>query len=506
MVANAGLLMGVMIFTLAIIMAIGWWAGKNTRGFRDFLVADGKMPFWLTTATLLATFICGGTIMGGAGTAYNDGLQATIPDPFGAALCLIAGGAFYLSLIRKTGAVSAGSVYKNRYGISGAAVASLCMVPTFVFFAGSQVAAGAKLLQIMLGLDFFVIAVFMGAFVIVYTVIGGIKAVAWTDFVQIGLLVLGVLCLFPLTLIHLNSLGGHGAAVALKGRDFFSFGLLGDYSFAGIATYFALWVGTSAGAIPGCDVIQRGLVAKTPGTARWSGILSGVIMVIIGLMVVYIGAWSNLFVEKGMLSPEQVAAVEGDAELLIPLLTTKLMPSALVAFFFVGLMGAIMSSADSALFAPATILSNDLIRPLFEKTHRPYEEKDITRWTRYSVIFLGLLATILGGFTQSVFDLMVVGFTVQVVLFFPLTLALYWKGANKTGGIAGMVTGMVLVLGMMLVQRSVSPEPYWALTFGPMLIALAVQIIVSKATAAIDPPLPLVHEDGSIIKWPELAR
>jgi SSS family transporter len=506
MIANAGLLMGVIIVTLVLIMLIGWWAGKKTSGFRDFMVAEGKMPFWLTTATLLATFICGGTVMGGAGTAYNDGLQATIPDPFGAALCLIAGGAFYLSLIRKTGAVSAGSVYKNRYGAIGAAVASLCMVPTFVFFAGSQVAAGAKLFRIMLGFDFFATAMFMGIFVIVYTVMGGIKAVAWTDFVQIGLLVLGVLCLFPMTLIHLNSLGGHAAAVELMGRDFFSFGLLGDYSFTGIATYFALWVGTSAGAVPGCDVIQRGLVAKTPRTAKWSGIVSGVIMVLIGLMVVYIGAWSNLFVEKGLLSPEQVAAVEEDAELLIPLLTTKLMPSVLTALFFVGLIGAIMSSADSALFAPATILSNDLIRPWFERIHKPYTEKDLTRWTRYSVIFLGILATILGGFTQSVFDLMVVGFTVQVVLFFPLTLALYWKGANKTGAVAGMVTGMALVLGMMLVRRSVAPEPYWFLTFGPMLIALAVQIIVSRVTAKTDPPLPLTHEDGSIIKWPELAR
>jgi hypothetical protein len=59
---------------------------------------------------------------------------------------------------------------------------------------------------------------------------------------------------------------------------------------------------------------------------------------------------------------------------------------------------------------------------------------------------------------------------------------------------------------MMLVQGSVEPEPYWVLTFGPMLIALAVQIIVSKATAKQDPPVPLTHADGSILKWPELAR
>lgn len=507
MVENATLLIIVMIAALACFMFLGWLAGKKTSAkSEDYMAAGGKMPFWLTTATLLATFICGGTVLGGSGVAFTDGMQATIPDPFAACLCLIAGGFVFQGIIRKTGALSAASVYSDRYGQTGGLVSGLCTIWPMLFFAGAQVAATGKLFQIILGTQFVPIAIAAGAFVIIYTVFGGITAVAWTDFVQIGLLVIGVLVLFPVTLGKLNELGGHAAAVQLMGKDFFGFGLNGDWTFTGIMTYLALWVGASAGAMPGADIIQRGLVAKSPKVARWSSVTAGVIMVAIGLLVVYIGGWSHVFVENGMFSAQELALIESDSELLVPLLSTHLLPSWFVAIFFVGLLGAIMSSADSALFAPATIISNDVVRPFVEKkTGKPVEDKKLTLWTRYAVIGLGVVATLFGAFTQSVFTLMVIGFTIQIVLFFPLLLALYWKHANKTGGVWGMISGLVFCAVMMISQGTIDPEPYWVLVFGPMAVSLVVQVVVSLATAKKDPPVPLTHRDGSIVKWPELA-
>ena len=507
MVQNATFLIIVMIAALACFMYLGWLAGKKTSDkSEDYMAAGGKMPFWLTTATLLATFICGGTVMGGSGTAFVDGMQATIPDPFAACLCLVAGGFLFQHIIRKTGALSAASVYSDRYGTAGGLVSGICTIFPMLFFAGAQVAATGKLFQILLGWDFTTIAIASGLFVIVYTVFGGITAVAWTDFVQVGLLVLGVICLFPAVLSRLNEMGGHAAAVQLMGEEFFNFGLNGDWSFTGIMTYLALWVGASAGAMPGADIIQRGLVAKTPGVARWSSVTAGVLMTVIGLLVVFIGAWSNVFVDQGMFSASEIALINSDSELLIPLLATHLLPTWLVALFFVGLLGAIMSSADSALFAPATIVSNDIVRPLMEKkTGKPVEDKKLTLWTRFAVIGLGLIATLFGAFTQSVFTLMVIGFTIQIVLFFPLLLALYWKGANKTGGIWGMISGLAVCAILMISQGTIDYDPYWVLVFLPLAVTLLVEVVVSKATAQKDPPVPLTHRDGSIVKWPELA-
>jgi SSS family transporter len=507
MVENASLLLISMFLALACFMYIGWLAGKKSSSTSaDYMAAGGNMSFTITTATLLATFICGGTVLGGAGVAYSQGLQATIPDPFAACLCLIAGGFIFQGIIRKTGALSAASVYADRYGQIGGFVSGLCTIWPMLFFAGAQVAATGKLFQILLGWDFVTIAIASGIFVIIYTVFGGITAVAWTDFVQVSLLILGVVALFPIMLGLLNGMGGHEAVVELMGEDFFSFGLKGDYSFAGIISYLALWIGASAGAMPGADLVQRGLVAKSPKVARWSSVTAGILMTIIGIMVVYIGAWSNLFVANGYFTEAELSLITSDPELLVPLLATHLLSPALQALFYVGLLGAIMSSADSALFAPATIVSNDIVRPLVEKkTGKPVEDQKLTLWTRYAVIGLGLIATFFGAFTQSVFTLMVIGFTIQIVLFFPLLLALYWKKANKTGGVVGMIVGMATCFVLLISQGTIDYDPYWVIVFVPLLTSLLGTVIGSYVTAQSDPPVPLTHRDGSIIKWPELA-
>jgi SSS family transporter len=507
MVQNATMLTIIMVCALGVFLYLGYLAGKKTSdSSSDYMAANGKMPYWLVTATLLATFICGATVMGGAGTAFEYGLFDTIPDPFGAALCLIAGGLVFQGIIRKTGAVSAAAVYQGRYGVSGAFVAGLCQIMPMLFFAGAQVAATGKLFQLVLGWPFTMTCILSGIFVIVYTAFGGITAVAWTDFVQVGLLTLGVIVLFPFVLGKLNTMGGHAAAVQLLGEDFFSMGNT-DWSFTGIMTYLALWIGTSAGAMPGADIMSRGLIAKSPKTARWSAITAGIIMIGIGILVVLMGAWAHVFAENGLFTAEQSALIEEDAELMIPLLATHLLPSWFTALFFVGLLGAIMSSADSALFAPSTIISNDIIRPIYHmRTGKSMDDKKLLTCCRICVVILGIIATIFGTFTQSVFTLEVIGFTVQIVLFFPLTLALYWKKANRTGAIAGMIVGILWCVVMMVSQGTIDAEPYWVLCFGPAISGLIVQVIVSLATQKSDPPVPLCHRDGTPIKWPELGE
>ena len=504
---NKALIIGFVFTYMAVILFIGYLASRRAKGSaKEFLSAGGKMPLWLTTATLLATFICGATILGGSGVAYSDGLRGSIPDPFGACLCLIIAGAFYLKLIRKTGAISAGSVYANRYGNIGAALASVCMIPTFVFFGASQVAAAGKIFHTILGWDFTLMAFAAGLIIILYTCMGGIIAIAWSDFLQIVIMVGGVLLLFPVIFKEVGAVGGHTAAVALMGKDFFSFApAAGTLTFTGILAYLALWTGTSVGAVPGCDIIQRSLIAKNGNVAQKSGILSGIIMAGVGLLVVFIGAWTNLLVDAGTVSGDFAARIAEDRELLVPLLAQQYMPAILQALFLSAMLAAIMSTGDSAWFAPATIVSNDLLRPLAEKKGKTVSDAQLTRWTRYAVIGIGILSTLLGVFTEVVFDLIVVGFTMQGgMLFFPLTLGLYWKKANKYGAVAGMIAGAVSILTIMIITGTMFPE-LWVLTFIPLLVSLTVQIIVSLATQKVCPPLPLTNkEDGTVIKWPEL--
>lgn len=520
LVEHAGFLLVIMIIYLILMLVLGYIAGLRTSDSSDdYMAAEGKMPMWLVTATILATFICGATIMGGGGVSYEYGIPASIADPFAACLCLIAGGFIFQGAIRKTGAVSPAAVYQNRYGVLGGAIAGVCTIMPMLFFAGAQVAATGKLFQIVLGWPFKTTAILSGLFVIIYTAFGGITAVVWTDFAQVGILIIGVIVIFPAALAHVNELGGTDAARELLGADWFSLSYGAalrtenlDSTVHGaeaIISYLALWIGCAAGAMPGSDIMQRALVARTPSIAKWSAVLAGVLMTIIGFMVVYTGAWARFFVESGhnLFSAAEMERLGADSELVMPLISTHLLPPWFTAVFYVGLLGAIMSSADTALFAPATIVANDIIRPLYHRKHgQPMEDKKLTTLVRISVIVLGLIATLFGTFTQSVFTLEVIGFTVQIVLFFPLLLALYWKKANRTGAVVGMLGGILFCVIMMIAQGTVDPSPYWAIAFGPMLVVLVLQVVVSLATAKKDPPVPLMARDGSVLKWPELGE
>ena len=519
LVEHAGFLLVIMILYLCLMLFLGYVAGrKTTDNSDDYMAAEGRMPFWLVTATILATFICGATIMGGGGVAYSDGFPATIADPFAACLCLIAGGFVFQGQIRRTGAVSPAAVYQNRYGVLGGAIAGVCTIMPMLFFAGAQVAATGKLFQIVLGWPFKTVAILSGIFVIIYTAFGGITAVVWTDFAQVAILIIGVIVIFPAALAHVNELGGQAAAKDLLGSDWFSLGYGAalrtdnlDTSVNGIEaviSYLALWVGCAAGAMPGSDIMQRALVAKSPGVAKASAVTAGILMTILGFFVVYSGAWARFFVESGhnMFTAAEMERLAEDSELVMPLISTHLLPQWFTAIFYVGLLGAIMSSADTALFAPATIIANDIIRPLTHRSGKIIEDKKMITIVRLCVIGLGIIATFFGTFTQSVYTLEVIGFTVQIVLFFPLLFALYWKRANRTGAVVGMIAGIIFCVVMMVAQGTVDPSPYWAICFGPAVVCLILQVIVSLATAKSDPPVPLMARDGTVLKWAELGE
>ena len=88
---------GVAIY-LVIMLSIGAYATKRATSATNFIVAGRRMPIWICSATIVATWFGGGTMMGGAGASYERGLLGVIADPFGGALCLFIVGFFFVRL------------------------------------------------------------------------------------------------------------------------------------------------------------------------------------------------------------------------------------------------------------------------------------------------------------------------------------------------------------------------------------------------------------------------
>ncbi len=107
------------VIYLAAMAAIGLALARKIKGSQDFLVAGRKLPIWLVTATLFATWWGGGTVLGGSGAAFHDGFYGVIYDPYGAGLTLILAGFFFMKIVHDAKVNTLAQFFSCRYGEMG---------------------------------------------------------------------------------------------------------------------------------------------------------------------------------------------------------------------------------------------------------------------------------------------------------------------------------------------------------------------------------------------------
>ena len=106
---------GVAVY-IVIMVAVGVYAARKTHSAEEFIVAGRSLPLWLCTTTIVATWFGGGMMIGGAGAAYDDGILGNIADPFGATVCLVLLGLFFVRLFRRLKLLTFVEFVEQRFG------------------------------------------------------------------------------------------------------------------------------------------------------------------------------------------------------------------------------------------------------------------------------------------------------------------------------------------------------------------------------------------------------
>jgi len=502
METNAVEVISVIVYLIGMVV-IGIILAKRVKNNSDEYMAGGRnLPFWLVTATLFATWWGGGTVLGGSGAAYHGGFQAVIYDPFGAGLTLILSGLFMMKIVHDAKVNTLAQFFSCRYGKSASRVSAIVMIPTYALFAAVQLVAIGKIFEFVLGWNY-TFSIVIGALIIVaYTILGGILAVAWTDFFQIIIVLLGLLIMFPLAV---KSAGGWGAVKAATPPEFFDIFMSKGASISDHLWWWGALLGVGLGTMAGPDLYQRAIIAKTGKTAAAASVTSGVGYWLLGTIPVFLGFVGITLVSQGVLNAD---VVDEDSEQLILLLARLVLHPAVAGVFIASLLAAVMSTADSAIFATAAVMGNDIVKPIYEKTKgKELDDKGLIKVTRYSIVGFTLIAFFIGLNFPVMYDLLIIGFQLLFhMLFFPLILGVYWKKANTTGSSWGMGTGFVIAMIWLISSGSFYPEPEWLWTLGPGIASGAVMVIVSLITQKKDPARPLMSTDGRIMKFAELAE
>jgi SSS family transporter len=440
---NTTLLSFVILYLLGT-MAIGMYAGKRIKNTSDFALAGRSLPVFLVITTTFATWFGAETVMGAPAKFIQGGLNAVIEEPIGAGLCLVLVGAFFASKLYKMNLLTIGDYYRTRYGKSVEIFCSIIIILSYLGWVAAQITALGLVFSILSGGAITpAIGMIIGtALVLIYVLVGGMLAVAWTDLIQMIVLVVG---LSVIAMLASEQAGGVGEVVSLaSAQDWFN--ILPDTSAAATAEsldesnnwvwFVAAAVTMMFGSIPQQDVFQRVMSAKSSEAARTGTIIGGVAFLVFAMVPIFIVTSAMLIM------PEQTAALLAeDSQRILPTLVLTKMPLIAQILFFGALVSAIKSTSSATLLAPSTSFVENILKNL----HPGMSDRQLLLAMRLTVVaFTSLVLTYsIAMEGTKIYELVSMAYQVPLVgAFVPLTFGLYWKRATTQGALASIVLGV----------------------------------------------------------------
>jgi SSS family transporter len=425
----------VILYLLASI-AVGLWVARRVKNTEDYAVAGRSLPLSVVIATTFATWFAAETVLGIPAKFLRGGLEATIEDPWGASMCLILVGVFIAHKLYPMSLLTINDFYRERYGKTTELFCSVVDVISYLGWVAAQVTA--------LGVVFYLITdgaittrqgAFLGtAVVLVYTIYGGMWSVAATDFLQMIIIVAGLL---GIAVVAGNMSGGPAKVLEVaQERDLLRF--FPERNFREIMFFIGAAITIMFGSIPQQDIFQRVMSSKSERIAVLGPIIGGTGYLILAMVPMFIVVCSLIIM------PTQTAEFlkdESTSQYILPRLIMDHMPVFAQIMFFGALLAAIMSTASATVLAPSTVAVQNLIKH-FRPGMTDRQELRLMRFTVFvftAVVFS--YALIMEG--TSVYDMVSTTYQLPVVgAFVPLVGGLYWKGANNRGAITSIMLGV----------------------------------------------------------------
>ena len=493
---NTTVLIGICCY-FACIIFIGFLLRHKNKGAEDFLVGGRSFGLLFNSGTLIAVFLGGAMVIGTPGTVTTFGIWDSEARwgflvGIGAGLCLLLAGMFYMRKLWELKLLSLGDYFYKRFGNSAGLTATILLCFTFTVYIAVQIVSFAKVGVSLAGMSLTAWIMISMAVICTYTVLGGLWAVCLTDIIQVSIVTLSIIILTPVTI---SMVGGWDAFVANfpteKLEVFPTENTVDDWM-----AWSAALLMVGLGSICSPDLMQRAFSAKTARVAKHSAYVATIVFVAMNTLVVILAFATVQLMDQGDMDS---SFMEHDPEMLIPMAFQQLMPTPIVIIFLGAVLAAVMSCAATSNIALAGVISKNLIKDFFVKD---MSDRGLMNLTRVVVVAIGAVGAYIAIALPSAFMLAALGFDlIFSCLFIPLTLGLYWKGANGYGAIAGMIGGAAfrivgsgLVNGFSLEGIGTPHESWQIFTLGGPMVSLAAMVLVSFATQKLNKPIEVLAE------------
>uniref|UniRef100_A0A8C4FDN7 High-affinity choline transporter 1 n=1 Tax=Dicentrarchus labrax TaxID=13489 RepID=A0A8C4FDN7_DICLA len=431
-----------------LILGTGVWAARKSRkaerkshGDRTevVLLGDRNISLLVGIFTMTATWVGGGFILGVAEAVYTPKMGliwALMPIQY--SVSFIIGGLFFAKPMRDKKYVTMMDPFQIKYGniLSGALVLPSLLVDV-LWVSCTLLGLGATM-SVILDLPYAYSAWISSAVAIIYTLLGGLYSVAYTDVIQLSLAFLSLWLCIPFLL--LNPISTNIAHTAFNHT--IQEPWLGTLEQENVWKWIDDFLMLGLGSVSFQSFHQRTLSASSPLTAQLTCYAAALVIAILGIPPVLVGAvaastdW-NLTL-YGSPSPYE----RGEYSLVLPLTLQNLTPSYISIIGIGAVAAAVMSSTDSGLLSATSVFSSNIYKNILRKRASDYEMQWVIRLT---VVVVGLVGTSITFYTNSTLVLWILGADISYTLMFPhLVSVLFFKVTNGYGAMVGYIIGLTM--------------------------------------------------------------
>ena len=445
------MLLWFVIAYLGISIAIGLYAATKVHNARDYITAGRNLPMAFVLAMVFATWFGAETVLGISATFLEEGFRGLISDPLGASICLVLFGLVFARPLYRMNLITLGDYFRIRYNRQTELLISICIIVSYLGWVSAQISA--------LGLTFNVLSnnlismsdgMLIGAgVVLVYTLFGGMWSVALTTFVQMIVIVIGLL----LVANNAADQAGGVANVIAKANAEGKFNFLPTLDPIDMLGWVAALLTIALGSIPQQDVFQRVNAAKSESIAIWGTALGGIAYFFFASVPLFL-AYTAIMIDPQMVNK----FLAMDSQMILPTLILDHMPLYIQVIFFGALISVIMSTASGTLLAPSVTFTENILKGFY----RHMTDKQFLWATRITVFIFTCIVTYYAVATQTKIHTMVEN-AYRITLagaFAPLVAGLFWKKASDLGALLAITFGLTiwLLLEFMGIEEPVEPQ------------------------------------------------
>lgn len=454
---------------MVVMLAVGYYFMKSNSGQDDYYVGGRNIGPWHIGLSVVATDVGGGFSVGLGGLGFVMGLSGSwmlFTGLLGAWLAAV----YLIPKVKSNPAFASfytfPQIFKYLYNNQVAIVAGVICFIGYLGFTSSQLLAGAKLASgTFPDLDLNIALIIMGAIAVVYTVLGGLKAVIYTDTIQWIILLLGFIFIgLPISYYHVGGWEGIRSTLPdeffsltnLRWQDFVNWGI----------TIMPIW-------FVGMTLYQRIFASRDEASAKKAWFIAGFFeWPVMAFMGVSLGLLARVAYDQELIG---VGINDFDPEMGLPILLSTVLPAGIMGLMMSAYFSAVLSTADSCLMAASGNLTTDLFKKYFDRQ----TDKKNMRLSQLFTLLIGVVALFIAWQMTNVLTLMIYSYAFMVSgLLIPLLAGLFWSSTNAKAAMASMIGG-----GVTTVILSIGG---WALPFNldPNLfgvsMSLAVFLLVSR--------------------------